>query len=99
MRYAPGDILADLGCELVRTDLSLPSSTWDIESLRQRLTGYLPYINLTSEDARKQALVGPLLLELAQLVQSPLQIEYLINVNQYLKGDLDYFIYKAASWC
>lgn len=92
LKFAPVDILADLGCHLVRRSLSLPRSPWSVAALKQRIVNYLPYINLTSEDARKQSLVAPVLLELAQTIQAPLQIEYPIFINQYLKGDLDYFL-------
>lgn len=92
MRFAPADILADLGCTLKRASLVLPHSDWDTHALRQRIEAYLPYISLTSESARRESLVAPILLELAQTIKTPLQIEYPLEVNQYLKGELDYYL-------
>jgi len=92
MRFAPTDILADFGCTLKRSALTLPRSPWDTSALGQRIAAYLPYISLTSESARRESLVAPILLELAQTVKTPLQIEYPLEVNQYLKGELDYYL-------
>jgi hypothetical protein len=97
LRFAPADILADLGCTLVRRSLTLPQSAWSVAELQHKITSYLPYISLTSEDARKQSLVAPLLLELAQTLQTPLQIEYPIAVNHYLNGEMDYYLHRANS--
>jgi hypothetical protein len=94
LRFAPADILADLGCQLIRQPLSLPQAEWNIHDLKQKITSYLPYISLTSEDARKQSLVAPVLLELATTLQTTLEIEYPIVINQYLKGEMDYFLQK-----
>lgn len=92
LRFSPIDILGDLGCSLKRSPLSLPRSFWDTSPLQQRIENYLPYISLTSEAARRQSLVAPILLELAQSVKTPIQIEYPLEVNQYLKGELDYYL-------
>jgi hypothetical protein len=56
MRFAPADILADLGCTLKRTPLTLPRSAWDTSALGQRIEAYLPYISLTSKSARRESL-------------------------------------------
>ncbi len=93
MRFAPADILADLGCTLKRDHLNLPQADLAMSSdLQQRITAYLPYVSLTSEAARREVLVAPLLLELATMTQTSLQIEYPIVVDQYLKGDIDYYL-------
>jgi hypothetical protein len=52
-------------------------------------------VNLTSESARQQVLIAPILLEIAQVTESAINIEYPIEVNQYLKGDLDYYIQSS----
>ncbi len=92
MRFSAIDILGDLGCSFKRSPLSLPHSFWDTSALRGRIEAYLPYITLTSEAARRESLVAPILLELAQTVKTPIQIEYPLEVNQYLKGELDYYL-------
>jgi len=93
MRFSPIDILHDFGCTLTRKQLQLPEVPWDVSYLRISIEGYLPYTILTSEDIRKQALIGPIMLNLAKEVQSPLQGEYPITADpQFLKGDLDYYL-------
>jgi hypothetical protein len=93
MRYAPDDILGDFGCTLVKQRLELPRVEWNVTALKRSIERHLPYVNLTSEDARKQTLIGPILLELAAEVQVKLQVEYPVAADpQYLKGDLDYYL-------
>jgi hypothetical protein len=91
MSFADEDILADLGCKLTRKVLELPRSPWDVTELQSRIEEALPYVNLNSEDARKQVIIGPILIELAKKVKAPLRIQYPVKVNQYLKGSLDYY--------
>ena len=98
MKFAPSDILADLGCTLTRSPLQLPQAEWkDIEVLQQRIEAYLPYVSLTSEAARREVLVAPIILELTQAVNTSVEIEYTLEVNQYLKGELDYYLKNERS--
>lgn len=98
MKFAPSDILADLGCTLTRKPLQLPQAMWEnIESLQQRIEAYLPYVSLTSEAARREVLVAPIILELTQVVDTPVHIEYSIEINHYLKGELDYYLKNEGS--
>ena len=48
-----------------------------------------------SEDARKQVIIAPILLEVCEITQTQLNIEYAISVNERLKGSLDYYINKG----
>jgi hypothetical protein len=92
MKFAAKDILADLGCQLIRGTMDLPRSPWDVKPLQEDMVRYIPMISLDSEDARKQALISPLLLKLVLLLNIPMEIQYPIAVNQWLKGSLDYFL-------
>lgn len=92
MRFSVKSILADLGCEFIKQDLNLPMSPWDISNLQKRIAKYWPFVLLDSEDARKQILIGPLLLELVGELQTPMEIKFSIEINQYLKGALDYYL-------
>jgi len=49
-------------------------------------------VKLLSEDARKQAIIAPILLEVCEIAQTQLNIEYPINVSDQLKCCLDYYI-------
>lgn len=97
MPYEPEDILAELGCSLVREDLPLPMQKGDIdmvglERLQQQLTRNLSRVSLTTETSRREALIAPTLFEVCEQVDSPLKVEYTMNVSDRLKGSADYFI-------
>jgi hypothetical protein len=96
MRFPVAEILQDLGVSFKKTNLNFPlasiSETARLLELRQRLEEAVLRVNLTSESARKQVLIAPILLEVAHITESSINIEYPIEVNQYLRGDLDYFV-------
>ncbi|MGD1700982.1 hypothetical protein [Dapis sp. BLCC M229] len=73
----------------------MPTSTRQLErlsELRQRIEETLPLVSLSSEAARREILIAPVLLEVARYCQCQLRIEYPLNVNERLKGSLDYFL-------
>ena len=93
--YAPADILLELGCTYVRSQLQFPKYEGKLDCI-DFLKGYLPrnlnYVNPISEAARREVLIAPTLLELCAETESELNIEYPVNVNNFLKGSFDYFI-------
>ena len=95
MPYEADEILAELGYSLVRSRLSLPASETRLErlsELRQRLEETLLIISLSNEAARREALVFPVLLEVARFCHGQIRIEYPLTVNPWLKGNLDYLL-------
>ncbi|WAL59478.1 hypothetical protein [Thermocoleostomius sinensis] len=50
------------------------------------------YASLTSEQARRELLVAPIIADVCYYTRSQLRIEYPIVVNDWLKGNLDYFV-------
>jgi hypothetical protein len=97
LRFAPADILADLGCTLRRTRLNFPEYSGElscIQELRQRIEDTLPHVSLTSDMARREMLISPVIIELIRTTGADLNIEYPIEINQYLKGELDYYLFK-----
>lgn len=100
MNAEPEDILADLGYELLTARLVLPRTqtvlSWEAE-LQARLERSLMVVTLTSETARRETLVAPILLEVATHCQAQLRIEYPLNVNHWLKGNLDYLMRSRQS--
>jgi hypothetical protein len=96
MRFPVGEILQDLGVVFKKNKINFPlasiSETTRLFELHQRLEEAILRVNLTSESARKQVLIAPILLEVAHITESSINIEYPIEVNQYLRGDLDYFV-------
>ena len=95
MPYEADEILAEFGYELRRSRLALPTVTTILErlpELKQRLEETLVLINLSNEAARREALVFPVLLEVARFCQCQIRIEYSLIVNDWLKGNLDYLL-------
>ncbi|MCC5620315.1 hypothetical protein [Nostoc sp. CHAB 5715] len=96
MTYEPEEILAELGYALVRSRLSLPKTQNPLdrlEELKDRIERTLPRVSLTSETARRETLVAPILLEVATYYcDCQLRIEYPLAVNKWLKGNLDYLL-------
>jgi hypothetical protein len=95
MPYEADEILAEFGYTLTRYRLHLPVTTWQLDrlpELRQRLEETLLLISLSNEAARREALVFPVLLEVARFCQCQIRIEYPLNVNNWLKGNLDYLL-------
>ncbi|MDJ0515977.1 MAG: hypothetical protein QNJ74_06810 [Trichodesmium sp. MO_231.B1] len=95
LSYETEDILAEFDYNFQRARLSLPTSNRQLErlsELRQRIEETLPLVSLSSEAARREILIAPVLLEVARYCQCQLRIEYPLNVNERLKGSLDYFL-------
>lgn len=98
MAYELDDILAEFGYTLRRSRLALPQSSAPLdrlEDLKTRIQESLPYISLSSEAARRELLIAPLLLEVVHYTCAQLRIEYPLMVNEQLKGSLDYYLYSA----
>ena len=91
----PDEIAAEFGYDFALEVLQLPSVPAPLE-VTQRLeaTYYrvLPKVPLTSETARREVFIAPLLLEIVQLLEAKLNIEYPLNVAANLNGILDYLL-------
>ena len=99
MVVEPEDILAEFGYTLKRSSLNLQQSTTKLDrlsSLKSRIEESLPYVSLTSETARRELLIAPILLDLVHYTQAQLRIEYPLTVTEYLKGYLDYYLYTDS---
>ncbi len=75
-------------CSFPKADIE-PSH---IHSLKKRIEDGLPYVSLTSEMARREFLIAPVLWEVVRYTRAKLRVEYAIEVNQQLKGTLDYYL-------
>ncbi|MBD0347412.1 MAG: hypothetical protein ICV63_21850 [Coleofasciculus sp. Co-bin14] len=96
MPFEPDDILAEFGYSLKRSLLNLPQSTTELDrltSLKSRIEESLPYVSLTSEAARRELLIAPILLDVIHYTRAQLRIEYPLTVTNQLKGSLDYYLY------
>lgn len=97
MTYEPEDILAEFGYTLKRAVLNLPQFTAELarlDNLKSRIEESLPYISLTSEAARRELMIAPILLEVVYYTKAQLRIEYPLTVTEQLKGFLDYYLYS-----
>lgn len=99
MRHNIADILTDLGYTYDRRELNLPESgrALELEALKATLKRNLRRIDPASETARQQALIAPVLVELCEIIDAQLDIEYPISVSNWLKGVVDYRIAASSS--
>jgi hypothetical protein len=85
MRFPIADILWELGVNFNKNNINFPKGATiepnRLSSLRQRLEEGVFRVSLTSESARQQVLIAPILLELAHITESTVNIEYPIEVN------------------
>ncbi|NET60977.1 MAG: hypothetical protein F6K47_34065 [Symploca sp. SIO2E6] len=96
MNYEPEDILAEFDFSLQRRHLDLPTSYTNLDQLtelKHSIQRRLPYVSLTSEAARREILIAPIVLAVIDYTQAQLRIEYSINVSEQLKGSLDYYLH------
>jgi hypothetical protein len=74
MKFAPADILRELGATLIRAAIELPVASSvqlsRLPDLRQRLEDGIVRVSLTSEAARREVLIAPILLEVAKIAQA-----------------------------
>ena len=96
MRYPVEEILQELGASFAVEAISFPQAQVDsakvVSELQTRLEKRRQRIRLGSEAARREALIAPVLLEAADLTEAIVNIEYPVEVNQFLGGDLDYLL-------
>jgi hypothetical protein len=93
--FEPDDILAELGYTLDRAELEFARYTGALDRLsesQRRIRENLQYVSLTSEQARRELLVAPIITDLCYYTHSQLRIEYPLVVNDWLKGSLDYLV-------
>lgn len=78
----------------------LPETKFDprkTAALRQRIEMGIKFVSLTSEVARREFLIAPVLWEVAAATRARISVEYPVEVDQRLSGTLDYFLRKERS--
>ena len=96
----PEDIFAELGVTLKKQMLQLPTVSNELAflpDLKKRLLKTLELVDLTTEMARRETLIAPILLEVCAQTQQQLKIEYAVDVSKWLRGSFDYFIPGAQN--
>jgi hypothetical protein len=95
LNVASDKFVAEFGYRLVRTRLSLPQYSGDldrIEDLKGRIEELLPYVDLSSETARREIIVSKVVSDLVHYTKAQLRIEFPIKVTNQLQGYLDYLL-------
>ena len=95
LNFYPEEILNYFGYAFEMKLLDFTKSVCDlveINLLEKRLAKSLPYITFDNEIARREFLIAPVLMDLIDYTKSNLKVSYTLNVNNQLRGELDYFI-------
>lgn len=96
MRFPVAEILQELGVTFEVSPIEFEQASPELmpvaEGLKARLESRRQRVRLMSEAARREVLIAPVLLEVADITQAIVNIEYPVEVNQFLSGDLDYLL-------
>jgi hypothetical protein len=99
--HLPEEILADLGVTIERRDRdNLPSYQGELdwlETLADKMRRRLKRLNTTTEQARREALIFPLIDQICDRFDYSINIDYEVNVSSWLKGSIDYYIPSPSS--
>ena len=101
LNFASQDILAYFGVTLQRQSLQFPRYEQTLDrliDLKARIEESLPRLSLTSEIARREFLIAPVLTDLLHYTQATLNIEYPVAVSNQLKGSLDYLLQNGQTF-
>ena len=95
LNFASQDILAYFGVTLQRQSLQFPRYDQPLDrliDLKARIEESLPRLSLSSEMARREFLIAPVLTDVLHYTQATLDVEYPVAVSNQLKGSLDYLL-------
>lgn len=98
MPYEIEDILAEFGYRLDRSQVNLAQFQGSVpgcDRLAQQLRQRLNYVSLSSEAARRETFIAPIVMDAAEVALAQVRIEYPLNVTNWLKGTLDYYLYQG----
>ena len=100
LRFESGELAEELGYTLHRQEIQFSTFAGELSfltDLQQRLKDVLPYVALTSELAKREILIAPVITELIRFTRAELRIEYPLKVSNYLQGSLDYLLRKDSA--
>ncbi len=63
-----------------------------LAEVKSHLDAFLPHASLTSEVARREFLIAPVLMEVVRQTDARIKVEYALEVEERLKGTIDYFL-------
>ena len=91
------ELVKDFGYTFSRKLLNLPQYQGQLNRLQQleeRITAILPNVLLSTEIARREILIAPVITDLVYYTNAQLRIEYSLKVSEQLQGSLDYFLHN-----
>lgn len=89
------DLAKEFGYSFERKWLNLPQYTGELNrspQTQERIEEILPHVSLTSDRAKREILVSPIMRDLIYYTKANVRIEYPIKATEKLQGVLDYFI-------
>ncbi|MFN9647642.1 MAG: hypothetical protein ACK58Z_03825 [Pseudanabaena sp.] len=89
------DLVKEFGYSFERKWLNLPQYTGELDrspQTQERIEEILPYVSLTSDRAKREILVSPIIRDLLHYTKAKVRIEYPIQVTEKSQQILDYFI-------
>ena len=93
--YAVHEIVAEYGYTLSVETLLLPRTQIHDDRLshfKAEFYANIPYVSLTSEAAKREIFIAPIIWRLLRYVKFHLDIEYPLYVDDQLRGVLDYLL-------
>lgn len=100
LRFRTDEILDYFGYSKQNERTVLPKFAGEIpqlENLAVKIEEVLIHISLENEITRREFLLAPIMFEVRHLTQAKLNSEYWIEINNQLKGSLDYFLKKESA--
>ncbi|MEH1838101.1 MAG: hypothetical protein V7L20_04915 [Nostoc sp.] len=94
------DIVAEFEYSYDRTELELPRYFAEVsylEFLQNYLQRNIKLFNPTAEISIREFMIAPILAEICDQTKAQLYSEYPVNVDEKLKGTLDYYLHKSNS--
>ncbi|MEH2405398.1 hypothetical protein [Nostoc sp.] len=94
------DIVAEFEYSYERTELELPRYFAEVsylEFLHNYIQRNIKLFNPTAEISIREFMIAPILAEICDQTKAQLYSEYPLNVNEKLKGTLDYYLHKSNS--
>jgi hypothetical protein len=95
MPFSIQDIVSDLGYQFRRSPLDLPQDPGvqpRLAALQTYVNRNLKWVRPVAEITRREVFIFPILTEICDYLEVILNDEYTLIVNQWLKGNLDYYI-------
>jgi hypothetical protein len=89
------DLAKEFGYSFERKWLKLPQYTGELDrspQTQERIEEVLPHVSLTSDRAKREILVFPIMRDLIYYTKANVRIEYPIQTTEKLQRVLDYFI-------